>query len=326
MSETSETHDFPEPVIDELTAAPGGPPTLPTYGAKAAATAQEPGTQDSRGMVRTIHYNLSYVVRNAARGPRGAIVLLHDFPGGAFTWADVLPALEATGRAVYAFDLLGYGQSDFAWPSDTSVWGHGDCLQYAFQALGLRDVTLVGLGQGAAVAQVLATRLYFGQVAKLVLINSYAYEYAFAPNWPLPEMEKRHDPEAPKHTPLDAVLADLRNTLPQGAANTTFLAGSKLDAYVGQWNSEIGKEMLFQHARLMLPLYLNSVGSDLKKLDYPVMVVWGEKDAVTPPALGERLAREIPGARFELLKGAGHMVLDEAPDAVGRLLADFIGK
>lgn len=326
MSDTSETHDSSEPVFDELTAAPGGPPTLPTYGATGAATARTASTQDSRGTVRSIHYNLSYVVRNVARGPRGAIVLLHDFPGGAFAWADVLPALEATGRAVYAFDLLGYGQSEFAWPSDTSIWGHGDSLQYAFEALGLRDVMLVGIGQGAAVAQVLATRLYFGQVAKLALINSYAYEYAFAPNWPLPEMEKRHDPEAPKHTPLEAVLADLRNTLPQGAATTKFLAGSKLDAYVSQWDSEIGKEMLFQHVRLMLPLYLNSVGSDLKTIDYPVMVVWGEKDVVTPVALGERLAREIPGARFELLKGAGHMVLDEAPDAVGKLLVDFIGR
>ena len=322
----SETQDSSEPVIDELTAAPGGPPTRATYDVTTPGETQATGTRDGRGTVRSIHYNLSYIVRNAARGPRGAVVLLHDFPGGAFTWADLLPALDATGRAVYAFDMLGYGQSEFAWPSDTSVWGHGDCLKYAFQALGLRDIVLVGIGQGAAVAQVLASRLYFGQVASLVLINSYAYEYAFAPNWPLPEMEKRHDPEAPKHSPLDTVLADLRNTLPQGAANTTFLAGSKLDAYVSQWDSELGKEMLFQHARLMLPLYLNSVGSDLKKLDYPVLVVWGEKDTVTPLPLGQRLAREIPGARFELLKGAGHMALDEAPDALGKLLADFIGK
>lgn len=321
----SETQDSSEPVIDELTAAPGGPPTLPTYGAAAPAPARSDITRDERGTVRSIHYNLSYIVRNAARGPRGAIVLLHDFPGGAFSWADVLPALDVAGRAVYAFDLLGYGQSEFAWPSDTSVWGQGDCLKYAFQALGLRDIVLVGIGQGAAVAQVLATRLYFGQVAKLVLINSYAYEYAFAPNWPLTEMEKRHDPEAPKHTTLDSVMADLRNTLPQGAANTTFLAGSKLDAYVSQWQSEIGKEMLFQHARLMLPLYLNSVGSDLKKLAYPVMIVWGEQDIITPLPLGQRLAREIPGARFELLKGVGHMALDEAPDAVGKLVVDFIG-
>jgi pimeloyl-ACP methyl ester carboxylesterase len=319
----SETQDQSEPVIDELVSAPGGPPGTPPPDLRAAAKAPAGVAREQRGTVRTIHYELSYVVRNAERGPRGAIVLLHDLPGGAFTWADVLPGLDATGRAVYAFDMLGYGESAFPWPSDTSVWGHADNLQYAFEALGLRDIVLVGIGVGGGVAQVLATRLLYGRVARLVLLGSYAYEYAFAPGWPLPDMQKRHDPEAPKHTPTDAVLADLRATLPQGSARPTFLSGSKLDAYLRPWNSELGKEMLFQHVRLMLPLYMNSVGSDLRKLGIPALVIWGEQDSVTPLALGQRLAREIPGARLEVVPSAGHLLLDDAPEAVARLLAEF---
>jgi pimeloyl-ACP methyl ester carboxylesterase len=319
----SESNEQSEPVFDELDTAPGAPPffppaptPLPTKNAPAVAA-------EARGIVRTIHYNLSYVVRNPERGRAGAIVLLHDLPGGAFTWTDVLPALDATGRAVYAFDMLGYGQSDFPWPSDTSIWGHADGLTYAFELLGLTDIVLVGLGVGAATAQVLATRTYYGKVASLVLINSYAYQYAFAPNWPLPDMDKRHDPEAPKHTPLDAVLADLRATLPQGSARPKLLTDSKLDAYINPWNGEVGKEILFQHLRLLLPLYLNSVGSDLRKLTIPVQIVWSEQDSVTPLELGHRLAREIPGASLNTIPGAGHMVLDDAPDAVARLLVDF---
>lgn len=319
----NDSNEQSEPVFDELVSAPGGPPFTPpaptaTPSGKAAIAAAE-----QRGTVRTIHYNLSYIVRHPERGGEGAIVLLHDLPGGAFTWSGVLPALDASGRAIYAFDMLGYGQSEYPWPSDTSVWGHADNLTYAFEALGLTNIVLVGCGVGAAVAQVLATRTYYGKVAKLVLINSYAYEYAFAPNWPLPEMEKRHDPEAPKHTPLDAVLADLRATLPQGSAKPKLVDGSKLDAYVNLWNGEISKEMLFQHVRLMLPLYLNSVGSDLKKLTIPVLIVWSEQDSVTPLDLGRRLAREIPGATLSTIAGAGHMVLDDAPDDVSRLVADF---
>ena len=53
-------------------------------------------------MVRTIHYDLSYLVSDAERGPKGAFVLLHDLPGGAFVWQNVMPTLAATGRAVYA--------------------------------------------------------------------------------------------------------------------------------------------------------------------------------------------------------------------------------
>jgi pimeloyl-ACP methyl ester carboxylesterase len=273
--------------------------------------------------VHAIHYTLSYILRNGEQGPNGAIVLLHDLPGGAFTWADVLPRLDAAGRAVYAFDMLGFGQSEYPWPSDTSVWGHADCLAAAFRRLELTEVVLVGIGVGAAVAQVLATRMYRSGIARLVLINSYAYEYAYAPDWPLSEMEKRHDPEAPKHTPLDAMLADLRAALPGASAKPKYLTGSKLDAYVNEWRSEIGKEMLFQHVRLMIPSYLNSVGSDLRKLDIPVLLVWSESDGVTPLRLGERLAREIPGARLETIPDAGHLALDDAPEPLGKVIADF---
>jgi pimeloyl-ACP methyl ester carboxylesterase len=287
-----------------------------------AATAGGP----RRGTVRTIHYELSYVVRNAEKGTRGAVVLLHDLPGGAFVWQDALPALDATGRAVYAFDLLGYGQSEHPWPSDTSVWGHADNLSYALQALELSEIVLVGLGLGGGVAQVLATRLYREHVAKLVLIGSYGYDYAFAPSWPLPDMAKRQDPDAPKHTTTEQVLADLRATLPQASANPKYLAGSKLDAYVNEWNSHVGRELLFQHIRLMIPSYINAVSSYLRTLEAPTLLIWGEADAVTPvDLLGRRMAREMPNARLELVPSAGHLVLDDAPGAVGRLIADFAG-
>lgn len=317
----------------ELTSAPGEPlvPGVSTDeisvpAANAAARAKGGAVVPAdRGSVRTIHYSLSYTVRNADAGPDGAIVLLHDLPGGAFTWGDVVPQLEAAGRAVYAFDMLGYGQSEHPWPSDTSIWGHADSLSYAFDALRLRDIVLVGFGVGGAVAQVLATRLFREHVAQLVLIDSYAYEYAFAPNWPLPEMVKRQDPEAPRHTPLDQLLSDLRSTLPQASARPKFLAGSKLDAYVNEWNSEIGKEMLFQHIRLMLPSYSNAVSSYVRKLEVPVLLIWGELDEVTPRWLGERLQREIPGSRMEIVPNAAHLVLDDAPDAVGKLIVEFAG-
>jgi len=298
-----------------------------TPAASSHSSASRPVATAQRGTVRTIHYTLSFIVRNAERGPRGAIVLLHDLPGGAFVWQDILPQLEGTGRAVYAFDLLGYGQSDHPWPSDTSVWGHGDNLGYAFQALGLSEIILVGFGVGGGVAQVLATRTYREHVTKLVLVNSYGYSYAFASNWPLPDMAKRQDPETPKHTPTEQVLAELLATLPQGSANPRYLKGSTLDAYVNEWNSHVGKELLFQHIRQMLPTYINSVSPYLRTLEAPTLLIWGESDAVTPVGLlGERMAREMPAARLEVVRGAGHLILDDASDAVGRLIANFAGE
>src|SRR5205807_482718 len=141
-----------------------------------------------------IHYNLSYVVQGAEHGTKGAIVLLHDLLGGAFTWDAILPQLAVQNRAIYAIDMLGYGLSDHPWPADTSIWGHADSLALLLDQLNLTDIVLVGHGLGGGVAQVLATRLSARRVAALVLINTICFEHAFAPNWPLPDMEKSQDP------------------------------------------------------------------------------------------------------------------------------------
>lgn len=302
-------------------AVPPPPPPAPAPTPAPPAKASAPAVATQRGTARSIHYNLSYVVANEGAGPRGAIVLLHDLPGGAFTWDGVMPTLAATGHAVYAFDMLGYGQSDHPWPSDTSIWGHADSLLYAFQGLKLSEVTLVGIGQGAAVAQVLANRLFRENVARLALINSYAFETAFAPNWPLPDMAKHQDPEAPHHANIEDVLNDLRKTLPNGAVSK--LASDRIAAYVNEWNGDVGKQMLYQHIRLMNPSYINSVATDNAKLTIPVLLLWGEQDNVTPPALGERLRDEIPSAQFVTIPNAGHLLLEDAPAEVGRRLAEF---
>jgi pimeloyl-ACP methyl ester carboxylesterase len=305
-----------EPNLDPAPQQPAQPPQ-PARTDSSASSAR-------RGTVRSIHYTLSYLAQNSERGPQGAIVLLHDLPGGAFAWEGVLPALAGTGRAVYAFDMLGYGQSAHPWPSDTSNWGHADCLQYAFEALKLRDVTLVGAGLGGAVAQTLATRLYRDKVARLVLINSYLYNTAFAPNWPLTEMAKRQDPEAPHHTKPEDLLADLRATLPSGAAKA--LPGARLDAYTNEWQGKVGMEMLFQHVRLMRPDYVNSVSTDVELWPKPILLLWSEQDGVTPLSLGQRLAAANPNARLEVLRGAGHLALDDAPGAVAQLVSDFVSR
>ena len=48
----------------------------------------------------------------------------------------------------------------------------------------------------------------------------------------------------------------------------------------------------------------------------PVLVVHGTDDPLFPPAHGEALAREIPGARLLLLDGVGHELPPSAWDEV----------
>jgi pimeloyl-ACP methyl ester carboxylesterase len=271
-----------------------------------------------------IHYNLSYVVQGAEYGTDGAIVLLHDLLGGAFAWDALLPHLAGLKRAVYAIDMLGYGLSDHPWPADTSIWGHADCLALLLDQLNLTNVVLVGHGLGGGVAQVLATRLSAKRTAALVLIDTICYEHAFAPDWPLTDMQKSQDPELPNQVEVADLQKDLHANLPRAVVNTKDFA-KVLDQYTQPWDSHVGKEVLYQHVRQLVPYYSNAVSSDLKVLGKPALIIWGEKDQQNPLTYAARLHREIPESRLVIVPDAGHLILFDAPDQVASALNDFIG-
>jgi pimeloyl-ACP methyl ester carboxylesterase len=72
----------------------------------------------------------------------------------------------------------------------------------------------------------------------------------------------------------------------------------------------------------LLPAH--DVRDRLDEITVPTLVVVGELDAETPPAYSQALAAGIPGARLEVVVGAGHLSNLERPDEVNRLLADFL--
>jgi pimeloyl-ACP methyl ester carboxylesterase len=272
---------------------------------------------------RSVHYNISYLLQGAEYGTDGAIVLLHDILGGAFTWEGIMGSIGGLNRAVYAFDMLGFGQSERPWPADTSIWGQADVLFYLIRDLKLTNIILVGHGLGGGVAQVLATRLIRQQTAALVLVDSVSYLHAFADNWPLTDMEKRRDFDAPQNTELDDLISDLRATLPAATTNAKGFA-DVINDYVEPWNNEHGKELLFQQIRNLIPYYLNAVSSDLRVLGKPTLLIWGEKDEQTPLKDAERLHRDIPNSQLATLPNAGHFSLFDDPGAIADALINFI--
>jgi len=63
----------------------------------------------------------------------------------------------------------------------------------------------------------------------------------------------------------------------------------------------------------------------LGALAVPTLVVHGTEDRLVPPADGRRLAELVPGARLELVEGAGHLVFWEAPERVAGLVKELVG-
>lgn len=59
-------------------------------------------------------------------------------------------------------------------------------------------------------------------------------------------------------------------------------------------------------------------------LRLPVLVLTGERDAMTPVRFGQMLADRIPGARMRILQGAGHLAMAEAAADTNEALRTFV--
>jgi haloalkane dehalogenase len=91
---------------------------------------------------------MAYVTDGPADGP--VVLLLHGEPSWSFLYRSMLPVLARAGLRAIAPDLPGFGRSDKpAEVADHSYARHVEWLRsFAFDALDLHDVTLVGQDWG----------------------------------------------------------------------------------------------------------------------------------------------------------------------------------
>jgi 3-oxoadipate enol-lactonase len=66
--------------------------------------------------------------------------------------------------------------------------------------------------------------------------------------------------------------------------------------------------------------------ADAPKIKVPTLVVVGDQDGSTPPALVKATADLIAGAQFDIIRGCGHLPCIEQPGRLAELLAGFISE
>jgi pimeloyl-ACP methyl ester carboxylesterase/mannose-6-phosphate isomerase-like protein (cupin superfamily) len=69
-----------------------------------------------------------------------------------------------------------------------------------------------------------------------------------------------------------------------------------------------------------------SLAGRLAAMQTPALVLWGDSDQIVDPDYGRAFAAAIPGARFELLTGTGHMPQVETPDQALQAIWDWAAR
>jgi pimeloyl-ACP methyl ester carboxylesterase len=258
------------------------------------------------------------------------VLLLHGCPFSSFVWRGVISRLRGRFRCV-APDLLGLGDTETPPGADWSLPAQADTVLGFLDAVGLGQVDVVGHDHGAAVAQLIAAGAP-QRIRRLVLTNAEAYD-----NWPsadeLPFVRATQLPVLGR-----LVLwawcrpALFRFALRSGKAvhDPAVLTRELLGGYIAANLADArrrGKTRRFLAGQLdpVNQRATTDAVAGLRAFDHPTLIVWGEDDPHFGPDWGRRLLADIPGAvRLQLLAHTGHLLMEEHPGELARLIADFL--
>ncbi|MGI9433959.1 MAG: alpha/beta fold hydrolase, partial [Geminicoccaceae bacterium] len=71
--------------------------------------------------------------------------------------------------------------------------------------------------------------------------------------------------------------------------------------------------------------YTDEVQERYGEIRCPVFLLWGEKDEWIPIERGKELAGMIPDCKFQAVPGAGHLMQEDAPEAIVAAVLRFLG-
>jgi pimeloyl-ACP methyl ester carboxylesterase len=196
----------------------------------------------------------------------------------------------------------GWGESEDALDMTTV---HDYVMHYLelIDQLGLNEVHLVGQSMGGRLAATFASE-HRRRVRKLVCVCPAGLE---VPGHPTADLSKVPPGEIPSY------LAEDMSVVTPHLAN----------ASTPEWQAARARESASFFKLVGTGMFDPKFSRWLHRCTMPTLLVWGDRDRITPVQQAEAWTKHIPGAKVHRYWGAGHLVLDEKPESV-RAVAEFL--
>jgi len=224
-------------------------------------------------------------------------------------WDDVVEALPSA-LPVLCYDARGHGLTEAA-EAPHGVADLSTDLFALLEQLGIGPVVLCGLSLGGLVAQHFAASRP-GQVRAVCLAGTAA-RIGSLELW-------------------QSRIADVQ------AGGISSIAGSVIERWfspafrerdpsaVRGYRAMLERMPVAGYLAALRVLATADLRASAAKISAPALILAGEHDVATPPVVVEALAAAIPGARFELLPRAGHIMCVDEPLAFAQALLRFLGE
>lgn len=233
------------------------------------------------------------------------LVLFHALGTDLSIWDDLLPLLPGTLR-ILRLDLRGHGASDTP-PPPYAMGALVRDVERAMDHFGLKDAVVLGLSIGGLIAQGLAVKRL--DLVRALILSNTAAKIGRPEHW-----------------------ADRIATVTAGGM--AGVTDSTLERWLGRnWRSHSAEPRLRVLLAKARPQGWCGCAAAISGTDFyqttatlrlPTLAIAGANDGSTPPDLVRETADLIPGHRFALMRGTGHMPPVEKPAEYAALIGQFL--
>ncbi|RYP83076.1 alpha/beta hydrolase [Nocardioides guangzhouensis] len=240
----------------------------------------------------------------------------HGTPWSSALWRPCAEAL-APSVTTYLWDMPGYGLSSKDPEHRVSLDVQGELFADLLRHWDLPDPHVVAHDVGGAVA-LRAHLLHGAAYRSLALVDVVALSPWGSDFFRL--VRENAD-----------VLAALPGAVHEGALRA-YIAGAShrgvrpeaMDELVAPWLGASGQPAFYRQVAQADEAHTDEVEPLYPTIGLPVLVVWGREDAWIPVDRAHRLAGLVPGARLELVDGAGHLIQLDRPEALAAALTRWL--
>jgi len=249
-------------------------------------------------------------------GSGAPLVMLHGLSGHARTWDHTAAALSGRYH-VLALDQRGHGDSD--WAPRYGLRPMAEDLLGFLDAVGLREVTLMGLSMGGLVAFVFAAA-HPGRAARMVIMDigpeiaaagsanvasSLAAEDVFSSADEAFAQARAASPRPADATLRHRVTHNLR-PLPDGTLTV-------------KYDKELRRNprALFDHTQ-------DQLWAAWQALSCPVLLVRGADSDVLAADTAQRMLAENPNVSFAVIPDCGHSITLDSPDGLLEVVSPWL--
>ena len=239
--------------------------------------------------------------------PDGAPVVFANSLGTDLRLWDAVVPLLPEGLRIIRYDKRGHGLSDCP-PAPYAMGALVRDAERLLDHLGVRDCVFVGLSIGGLIAQGLAVKR-LDLVRGMVLSNTAA-KIGHQKMW---------------QDRIDTIRASGLEALADGVMERWFSkAFRERDADVALWRHMLTRGPAEGYIGCAAAIAGTDFYTPTSGLRLPTLGIAGSEDGATPPDLVRETVELIHGARFELIRKAGHLPCVDSPETYAALLTGFL--